>query len=50
MLEFFDNERGGAFADNKAVTQFIERPAGFLRILAAAHRLDDIKRTDCDRG
>src|SRR5262249_10147803 len=48
MLEFFNDKRSGAFADDKAVTQLIERSARLFRIVTPAHRLDDIKRTDGD--
>ena len=46
MLEFFNDKRSGAFADDEAVTQFVKRPASLFGIFATAHRLNDIERTN----
>src|SRR5205814_59230 len=50
VLEFFQNQRGCAFAHHKSVAQFVERPTGQLGIITATHRFNDVKRADRDRG
>src|SRR5581483_7954995 len=47
MFELFDNERGGAFAHHKTITQQVKRTASKSRIaLPPAHRFNNVERTD----
>src|SRR6266700_535162 len=49
VLEFFDDERGRAFAHDESITRQVERtasPSGIAR--PAAHRFNDVECPDCN--